>query len=50
MGIDRIQFSVDWPFVANTLAALWIDTIPLSGEDKAKLLSGNAKRCANPTL
>jgi predicted TIM-barrel fold metal-dependent hydrolase len=44
MGIDRILFSVDWPFVANTPAVKWIDTIPLSDEDKVKLLSGNAKR------
>jgi predicted TIM-barrel fold metal-dependent hydrolase len=44
MGIDRILFSVDWPFVANTPAVKWIDTVPLSDEDKIKLLSGNAKR------
>ncbi len=44
MGIDRILFSVDWPFVANTPAVKWIDTVPLSDEDKAKLLSGNARR------
>jgi 2,3-dihydroxybenzoate decarboxylase len=44
LGIDRILFSVDWPFVANTPAVKWIDTVPLSDEDKAKLMSGNAKR------
>jgi len=44
MGIDRILFSVDYPFVANKPAADWIPTIPLSAEDKAKLLSGNAER------
>jgi 2,3-dihydroxybenzoate decarboxylase len=44
MGIDRILFSVDWPFVANTPAVKWIDTVPLSDEDKVKLLSGNARR------
>jgi 2,3-dihydroxybenzoate decarboxylase len=44
MGIDRILFAVDWPFVANTPAVEWIDTIPLCDEDKIKLLSGNAQR------
>jgi len=44
MGIDRILFAVDWPFVANTPATQWVDTIPLCDEDKVKILSGNAKR------
>jgi predicted TIM-barrel fold metal-dependent hydrolase len=44
LGIDRILFSVDWPFVANRPAVKWIETVPLSDEDKVKLLSGNAKR------
>jgi predicted TIM-barrel fold metal-dependent hydrolase len=44
IGIDRIMFSVDYPFVDNTLATGWIDRIPLCREDREKLLSGNAKR------
>ena len=44
MGIDRVMFSVDYPFVANKPAVDWIPTIPLCDEDKVKLLSGNAKR------
>jgi 2,3-dihydroxybenzoate decarboxylase len=44
MGIDRILFAVDWPFVANPPATRWMDTVPLCDEDKAKILSGNAKR------
>ncbi len=44
MGVDRILFSVDYPFVMNQPAADWIPTIPLSAEDKAKILSGNAER------
>ena len=43
MGVDRILFAVDWPFVMNPPATAWIDTIPLSDEDKVKILSGNAK-------
>ena len=42
MGIDRILFSVDYPFMPNERAANWIPSIPLGEADKAKLLSGNA--------
>ena len=44
LGIDRILFSVDWPFVKNTVATTWVKTVPLCHEDQVKLLSGNAKR------
>lgn len=44
LGVDRILFSVDYPFVLNQPAADWIPTIPLCTEDKAKILGGNAKR------
>jgi 2,3-dihydroxybenzoate decarboxylase len=44
MGIDRILFSVDYPFVDPMPGAEWTKTLPISAADKAKLLSGNAKR------
>jgi predicted TIM-barrel fold metal-dependent hydrolase len=44
LGIDRILFAVDWPFVTNPPAVRWMETAPVSDEDKAKILSGNAKR------
>jgi len=44
MGIDRILFAVDWPFVPNPPGTKWMDGVPLCDEDKAKILSGNAKR------
>jgi predicted TIM-barrel fold metal-dependent hydrolase len=44
LGIDRILFSVDWPFVKNTVATDWVKTVPLCHEDQVKLLSGNARR------
>ena len=45
MGVDRILFAVDWPFVQdNKPAVAWMEHIPLSDEDKAKILSGNSKR------
>jgi 2,3-dihydroxybenzoate decarboxylase len=44
MGIDRILFSVDYPFMDNPPGAKWIETLPLCAEDREKLLNGNAKR------
>jgi 2,3-dihydroxybenzoate decarboxylase len=44
MGVDRILFAVDWPFVANAPATQWMQSVPLCDEDKIKILSGNAKR------
>ena len=44
MGIDHILFAVDWPFVMNPPGTTWMEGVPLSDGDKAKILSGNAKR------
>ena len=44
MGVDRILFAVDWPFVVNPPGVDWMKTVPLCDEDKAKILSGNAQR------
>jgi len=44
LGIDRILFSVDWPFVPNKPGTQWLKSVPLCDEDKVKLASGNAKR------
>ncbi len=44
MGVDRILFAVDWPYVENRPGTEWMERISLSAEDKAKILSGNAKR------
>ncbi len=44
MGVDRILFAVDWPYVENRPATEWMDRISLSAEDKQKILSGNTQR------
>jgi 2,3-dihydroxybenzoate decarboxylase len=44
LGVDRILFSVDWPFVQNIPGTKWMHELQLSAEDKAKILSGNARR------
>jgi predicted TIM-barrel fold metal-dependent hydrolase len=42
--VDRILFSVDWPFVDNSPGTEWMKDVPLCAEDKVKILNGNAKR------
>jgi predicted TIM-barrel fold metal-dependent hydrolase len=44
IGIDRVLFSVDYPFVDNPPGTSWAERLPVSAADKAKILSGNAKR------
>jgi predicted TIM-barrel fold metal-dependent hydrolase len=44
LGIDRILFAVDWPFVENAPATRWLEAAPICDEDKVKILSGNSKR------
>jgi 2,3-dihydroxybenzoate decarboxylase len=44
MGIDRILFSVDWPFVPNPPAVQWMERLSISDADKEKMLFGNAKK------
>ncbi|MBI2726518.1 MAG: amidohydrolase [Polaromonas sp.] len=45
VGVDRVLFAVDWPFVSDSSAGIkWMESVPLCAEDKVKILSGNAKR------
>ncbi len=44
MGVDRILFSVDWPFMENVPGTKWMSELQLCTEDKEKILNGNAKR------
>jgi 2,3-dihydroxybenzoate decarboxylase len=44
MGIDRILFSVDWPYVDNQPGMDWMQTVPLSAEDKDKMFNKNARK------
>jgi predicted TIM-barrel fold metal-dependent hydrolase len=44
MGIDRVLFSVDYPFAENPPGTEWTKTLPLGPEDTEKLLNGNARR------
>jgi predicted TIM-barrel fold metal-dependent hydrolase len=44
LGVDRIMFSIDYPFVLNKPGTDWLPTIPLCAEDRAKIAGGNAVR------
>lgn len=44
LGIDRIMFSVDYPYVLNSDGTNWVEQLQISPDDKAKLLGSNAKR------
>jgi predicted TIM-barrel fold metal-dependent hydrolase len=43
-GVDRILFSVDYPFASNARAAAFLDALPVSPADRAKIAHGNADR------
>ncbi|RAI38975.1 amidohydrolase family protein [Rhodoplanes roseus] len=44
LGVDRILFAVDWPFVDNAPAVAWMAGVPLCEADRQKIFSGNARR------
>ena len=45
LGVERILFAVDWPFVPDSDAGVkWMQGVPLCAADKASILGGNAKR------
>jgi uncharacterized protein len=44
LGVDRVLFSVDYPFGANAAGRALLDTLPLSPDDVAKIAGGNAER------
>lgn len=43
-GVDRILFSVDYPFASNRVARDFLDWLPVSPDDKEKIAHGNAER------
>ena len=47
LGVDRIMFSVDWPFATNMEGADWLKATSLSASDKVKVLGGNAAALLN---
>ena len=43
-GIDRLMFSVDYPYASNADGRAFLDNVPLSAADRAKFAHGNADR------
>jgi uncharacterized protein len=43
-GVDRIMFSVDYPFASNARARAFLDALPVSPADREKIAHGNADR------
>jgi len=43
-GVDRILFSVDHPFASNARGRAFLDALPVSPADRAKIAHGNADR------
>ena len=44
LGIDRIMYSVDWPYVEFDRGSKWLETLQMNPNDLNNLLGGNAKR------
>ena len=43
-GADRIMFSVDYPFASNARARAFLESLPVSPEDRLKIAHGNADK------
>jgi uncharacterized protein len=44
LGVDRVLFSVDYPFSANAAGRALLDALPLAPADKARIAGGNAEQ------
>jgi predicted TIM-barrel fold metal-dependent hydrolase len=44
LGVDRVLFSVDYPFGGNAAGRAMLDALPVSPAAKAKIAGGNAER------
>jgi predicted TIM-barrel fold metal-dependent hydrolase len=49
-GVDRVLFSVDYPFGPNQAGRRLLDRLPLSPADRAKIAGGNAERVLRLSL
>jgi 2,3-dihydroxybenzoate decarboxylase len=44
MGVGRILFSIDWPFIPNVTGRKWLDAAPISDRDRALIFGENARK------
>ena len=46
MGLERILFAVDWPYIDNAAGVAWLKKAPISDSDRAAIFAGNAREAA----
>lgn len=44
LGIDKVMFSIDYPFEQTEIASAWMDRAELSNEERVAVAGGNAAR------
>ncbi len=44
LGIDKVIFSVDYPYVKNNAGRTWFDKAPISDDERQAIASGNVKK------
>jgi predicted TIM-barrel fold metal-dependent hydrolase len=44
MGVERIMFSIDWPFQPNLPGRRWMDAAPVSERDRTLIFGANAQK------
>jgi len=44
MGVERILFSVDWPFMPNRAGREWIDAAPIKERERTLICGANARK------
>ena len=44
MGLERILFAVDWPYIDNKLGVQWLNSAPISDANRAAIFAGNARK------
>ncbi|MGC1842502.1 MAG: amidohydrolase family protein [Pseudolabrys sp.] len=44
MGVERIMFSIDWPFMSNRAGRKWMDAAPVSDHVRTLILGDNARK------
>src|ERR1700720_4698886 len=47
LGVEKIMFSVDWPFMSNMPGRKFMDAAPISETDRALIFGGNARKLLN---
>jgi predicted TIM-barrel fold metal-dependent hydrolase len=47
VGIDKILFSIDWPYESNKDGVEWIKSVPMDEDGRRRIMSANACRLLN---